>query len=209
MNRLVTRSCVWRRWERVISYSGSIAGEAQMQRLVHRRSILRAVGMTLPLVMLPHIAAAEQPGQHGAPGTPPPATQSPAAQSPDIADIFIGELGKRIISDYYQRHLYDWQQSPEGREYKKHKNKNKNKGLPPGLAKKGTLPPGLAKQLARNGHLPPGLERRSLPHDLVVQLPPLQPAYRYVIVDNRVLLIQAASNLILDALDVAAIEILN
>jgi len=40
-------------------------------------------------------------------------------------------------------------------------------------------------------------------------LPPLQPAYRYVIVDDRVMLIRAASNLILDVLEVAAIEILN
>ncbi|MEZ5832690.1 MAG: hypothetical protein R3D05_16065 [Dongiaceae bacterium] len=152
---------------------------------------------------------AEQPGQSGAPGTHSTGTQAPASQTPDVADIFIGELEKRIISDYYRRHLNEWQQSPEGREYKKGKNKNKhNGGLPPGLAKKGTLPPGLAKQLARNGHLPPGLEKRSLPNDLIVQLPPLQPAYRYVIVDNRVMLIKAASNLILDVLEVAALEIL-
>ncbi|HEV8388386.1 MAG TPA: hypothetical protein VGQ35_01010 [Dongiaceae bacterium] len=181
-----------------------------MQRFVHRPSILRAAGAALSLVLLSHAAAAEQPGQNGAPGTPPPAAQSPAVQSPDAVDIFIGELEKRIIGDYYQRHLYEWQQSPEGHEYGKHKNKkNKHKGLPPGLAKKGTLPPGLAKQLARNGHLPPGLDYHPLPQDLVVQLPPLQPAYRYVIVDDRVMLIQAASNLILDVLEVAAIEILN
>jgi len=178
-----------------------------MQRFVHRRSILRAMGVALPLLVLPHATWAEQPGQNGAPGTQPPATQSPAAQSPDAVDIFIGELEKRIIGDYYRRHVYQWEQSPEGRDYKKHK--NKHKGLPPGLAKKGSLPPGLAKQLARNGHLPPGLDYHPLPQDLIVQLPPLQPAYRYVIVDDRVMLIQAASNLILDVLEVAALEILN
>jgi len=185
-----------------------------MQRFVHRRSILRAMSVALPLAFLSHAAWAEQPGQNGAPGAQSPATQpsptqSPATQSPDAVDIFIGELEKRIIGDYYRRHVYEWEQSPEGREYHKNKKKNKHKGLPPGLAKKGTLPPGLAKQLARNGHLPPGLEYHSLPNDLIVQLPPLQPGYHYRIVDNRVLLIQAASNLILDVLQVAAIEILN
>ena len=177
-----------------------------MQRLTHRRSVLRAIGIALPIALLSSAALADQPGQNGAPGTQPSATQPQTAQSPDAADIFIGELEKRIIGDYYQRHLVEWQQSPDGRDYNKHK--NKHKGLPPGLAKKGTLPPGLAKQLARNGHLPPGLEYRSLPNDLIMQLPPLQPAYRYVIVDNRVMLIQAASNLILDVLEVAALEIL-
>jgi hypothetical protein len=42
-----------------------------------------------------------------------------------------------------------------------------------------------------------------------VQLPPLQSPYRYTIVDNKVLLVRAASNLILDVLEVAAIELLN
>jgi hypothetical protein len=182
--------------------TGSPNEDLLMTRLIHRRTVLRAVTVGLPLVLLPTAGWADQPGQQGAPGT-----QTSATQAPDVGDIFIGELEKRIIQDYYRRHLVAFEQSPEGRDYKKHKNKHKG-GLPPGLAKKGTLPPGLAKQLARNGHLPPGLEYHALPQDLVVQLPPLQPAYRYTIVDDKVLLVQAASNLILDALEVAAIEIL-
>lgn len=173
-----------------------------MQRYFHRRSVLQAMGMALPLVLLSPAASAEQPGQHGAPGTP-------VAEAPDAGDIFIGELEKRLIASYYQRHLVAYQQSPEWHDYSKNKGKKKHKGLPPGIAKKGTLPPGIAKQLARNGHLPPGLEYRPLPHDLIVQLPPLQPGYHYRIVDDRVLLIQAASNLILDVMTVAALEILD
>jgi hypothetical protein len=133
---------------------------------------------------------------------------SSRAQAQDAVDIFIGELEKRLMRDYYERQLRSWEDSDEGRAYQKGK-KKKYKSLPPGLAKKGKLPPGLAKQLARNGHLPPGLEYRGLPQDLMVQLPPLDPHYGYVIVDNRVLLIQRASNLILDVLEVAAIELLN
>lgn len=170
-----------------------------MRQLLDRRSILLAMGLSLPLALCHGTALADAPGANGAPG----------AQSPSVADIFLGELEKRIIGDYYRRHLYAWEQSPEGHEYKKHKKKNKRKGLPPGIAKKGALPPGIAKQLARNGQLPPGLDYHPLPPDLIVQLPPLQPAYRYVIVDNRVMLIQAASNLILDVLQVAAIELLD
>ena len=133
------------------------------------------------------------------------------ADSPSLGDIFIGELERRLIASYYQRHLVAYQQSPEWQEYSKNKGKkkHKHKGLPPGLAKKGKLPPGIAKQLARNNQLPPGLEYRPLPHDLIVQLPPLQPGYRYRIVDDRVLLIKAASNVILDVLTVAAVDLLN
>ncbi|HWR50319.1 MAG TPA: hypothetical protein VN428_04385 [Bryobacteraceae bacterium] len=46
-------------------------------------------------------------------------------------------------------------------------------GLPPGLAKKGDLPPGLYKQLRRKGHLPPGLEKKmvAFPPYLLERLP--------------------------------------
>ena len=123
------------------------------------------------------------------------------ADSPSVGDIFIGELEKRLIASYYQRHLVAYQQSPEWQEYSKSKGKKKHKH-------KG-LPPGIAKQLARNGQLPPGLEYHPLPHDLIVQLPPLQAGHRYVVADNRVMLIQAASNLILDVMTVAALDLLN
>jgi hypothetical protein len=164
-----------------------------------RRSLVLAVALAVPFVLSTGAAWSNQPGQAGAPG----------AESPDAADIFFGELQKRLISSYYERHVHEWEHSPEGRDYKKGKKKNKHKGLPPGLAKKGGLPPGIAKQLVRNGQLPPGLQYHDLPHDLVVQLPPVAYPYRYVIADDRVMLIQAASNLILDVLTVAAIEILD
>jgi hypothetical protein len=138
---------------------------------------------------------------------------------PSVGAIVIDEVARRALYDYYQRHLQEYQTSPG---YDGHENENedgnshgnshgngngnghgKNKGgLPPGLAKKSTLPPGLQKQLARNGHLPPGLEYRSLPPDLLVQLPPMTPGYRYVILDDRVMLIRAATNVIMDILQV-------
>ena len=173
-----------------------------MLRSLHRRSVLLA----LPILALTPTAWADQPGQNGAPGT----QAVVVAETPSIGDIFIGEVEKRIISDYYSRHLVAFEQSPEYVEYGKHKNKkNKHKGLPPGIAKKGTLPPGIAMQLERNHQLPSGLAYEPLPHDLVVQLPPVHAGYRYTIVDNKVLLVQEASNLIIDAIEVAALAILN
>ena len=66
--------------------------------------------------------------------------------------------------------------------------------LPPGLAKRQSLPPGLRKQLRERGTLPPGLQKRltPVPQPLGGRLPAL-PAYytRYfagrdlVIVDTR------------------------
>jgi len=141
-----------------------------MQRSIRWHAVPRFAGAAVLLALLSPAALADQPGQNGAPGM-----QTSANQSPDAVDIFIGELEKRIIRDYYERHVYEWEQSPEGRDYKKHK--NKHKGLPPGLAKKGSLPPGLAKQLARNGHLPPGLEKKMhpVPEELCRRLPPPPP----------------------------------
>jgi hypothetical protein len=125
---------------------------------------------------------------------------------PSVGDIVIDEVARRILHDYYARNANAWVVAhPEPESGNKKKNKNKHKGLPPGIAKKGTLPPGIAKQLVRNGQLPPGLEYRSLPPDLIVQLPPIAPDYRYVIADNRVMLIRAATNVILDVLEVPGI----
>lgn len=145
------------------------------------------------------------------PSTEPRATTTQSSEPPllmaqSVGDIIIGEIERRILRDYYQRHYDDWQRETGG---KKHKKKGNGKSLPPGLAKRGELPPGLAKQLVRNGQLPPGLEQRDLPPDLLTRLPRLDPAYRYIIADDKVLLVRAATNVILDVLTVAAIDLLD
>lgn len=118
-----------------------------------------------------------------------------------VGEIILTEIERRLIASYYQQHYEEWDA-----ENRNNGNRHKNKELPPGLAKKGTLPPGLYKQLVRNGSLPPGLEARSLPNDLSIQLPPRPSSQRLVIVDDKVLLVQAATNVILDVLTVAAID---
>jgi hypothetical protein len=120
-----------------------------------------------------------------------------------VATIVLSAVEKRLIGDYYQHQYTAWVETESPG---KGKGKNKHGKLPPGLAKKGTLPPGLAKQLARNGTLPPGLAKRALPHELLVQLPPRPTGYQLVLVDDRVMLIQAATNLIMDVVVVAAAD---
>jgi hypothetical protein len=78
-----------------------------------------------------------------------------------------------------------------------------SKGLPPGLAKKGKLPPGLQKHLDKNGKLPPGLQKRlePLPRDLEVRLPRLPEYWERVILQEHVVLIDRRTQRILDIIE--------
>ncbi len=106
---------------------------------------------------------------------------------------------KRIIAGYFQRQYGVWLAT-------RGVGKATHGALPPGLAKKGTLSPGLAGQLERNGRLPPGVTKHELPDDLLAQLQPRPAGYEFIVVDDRVLLIQSATDLILDILTVAAAD---
>ncbi len=72
-------------------------------------------------------------------------------------------------------------------------------GLPPGLAKRESLPPGLARQLRERGHLPPGLERHihDLPADLVLRLP-VERNRRWIMIGGNVILLDETTSLIVD-----------
>lgn len=87
--------------------------------------------------------------------------------------------------------------------YKKNKHKNKKeRGLPPGLAKREQLPPGLAKQLEKNGRLPPGLEKQALPDDLLLRLPSCKGnSIECALVGDRVVLIDKTTDLVLDLIE--------
>lgn len=71
---------------------------------------------------------------------------------------------------------------------------------PPGLAKKhnGCLPPGIAKKYQLGHSLPDTVEFQPLPTGILVQLHPV-PGYRYVQVDQDVLLIGEATKKVIDA----------
>jgi hypothetical protein len=107
------------------------------------------------------------------------------------------ELERRVIREYLDKY------GPGGaaeHEYgKTGKDKKARQGLPPGLARKKSLPPGLAGQLQKNGTLPPGLAKRDLPDDLRGRLPPAPEGYeRSLLEDATVVLIEKATGRIAD-----------
>lgn len=61
------------------------------------------------------------------------------------------------------------------------------------------LPPGIAKKVARGGSLPPGIAKRYFPSDLTSQLPP-RPGQQWLVLGTDILLIDAATQIILDVL---------
>lgn len=102
------------------------------------------------------------------------------ATRPDVTSSF-GPEQERFIREWFAR--------------------NRSRGnLPPGLAKRDTLPPGLQRQLQRNGTLPPGLERRvePLPFPLERELPPISDGMHRVILAGNVILLEDATSRIVD-----------
>ena len=95
------------------------------------------------------------------------------------------EVERELIGEYYKNsELYD--------------KKKSKRGLPPGLAKKDRLPPGLEKHLEKSGRLPPGLEKRLLPDELSSRLPRRDNNTIRRIVGDDVVLLDAATDLVLD-----------
>ena len=129
-----------------------------------------------------------------------------------VVDVVFSELERQIMSDYFGKNRVSVEEEDarsdrregdrkKGKKAKKRgKDKDKKRGLPPGLAKKKRLPPGLARQLERNGTLPPGLAKRDLPPRLEASLPDPWPGTERKIVDNNVVLLEKGTNLILDVL---------
>ena len=86
-----------------------------------------------------------------------------------------GDHCRVVVRDYYDRHA-----------------------LPPGLAKKQSLPPGLRKQLHERGHLPPGLDKHmvAVPVELDRELPPLPPHHTRFFVDSDLLVVDVRTNFV-------------
>jgi hypothetical protein len=91
-------------------------------------------------------------------------------------DVRIGDHDRVLIRDYY-------------------KTAKHNKGLPPGLAKRGgNLPPGLAKR----DKLPPGLQGEPLPYDLEKQLTRLPSSYVRIRVGEDIVLMDGNTRVMVD-----------
>ena len=61
------------------------------------------------------------------------------------------------------------------------------------------LPPGIARKVARGGELPPGIAKKTLPTSLLAQLP-ARPGEEWRVVGTDVLLVEIATNVIVDLL---------
>lgn len=122
-----------------------------------------------------------------------------------LVDRVLTEYERAVIRDYLRSQGYwhgddrDVGRGSEGRG----RGNGRGGGLPPGLQRQVDqgrgLPPGLARQLEQGRGLPPGLQTRPLPDDLASRLPS-RPGTRRVMVDRTVVLIDTATNVILDVL---------
>jgi hypothetical protein len=104
-------------------------------------------------------------------------------------DVFT-EVEKRIIREYCAAHEGPSANCGNAAHESRGKGKNKRK----------TLPPGIAKNLQRGKPLPPGIAKQVLPADLQQRLPK-RDGYERLIVDGRVILIEAATRIVRDVLE--------
>lgn len=110
-------------------------------------------------------------------------------------DASFSEAERQIIKKYFG----DREISVSDGQVKSKKSKKGKKGMPPGLAKRDSLPPGLERQLQKNGTLPPGLAKKNLPSDLTRQLPPAPEGYeRQIVEDAAIVLIHKATGKVAD-----------
>jgi hypothetical protein len=92
-------------------------------------------------------------------------------------EVAFSERDRHLIRDYYGR-----------------------RRLPPGLAKRSSLPPGLQKQVQERGHLPPGLQGERLPDELESRLSPVPEGYVRVRVGTDIVLMNTRTRVIMDVI---------
>lgn len=100
------------------------------------------------------------------------------------------ELEKRVIREFCSAHKGTASACREDAPERAGKHKHKRKSLPPGIA----------RNLQRGKPLPPGIAKQVLPADLEDQLPD-RDGYERLIVDGRVILVDAATRIVRDILE--------
>lgn len=65
-----------------------------------------------------------------------------------------------------------------------------------GRGRGGGLPPGIARNLERGKPLPPGIAKQYLPQNVIVQLPSPGTGLEYIIVAGKLLLVEAATQIV-------------
>lgn len=127
--------------------------------------------------------ASSTPGPSAAASTKPAASRTPVKDYSETAAVPTGfnSAERHSIQTCFDQHASE---------------------LPPGLAKRESLPPGLQRQVEKGGTLPPGLQKRVQPMPQVCEtdLAMLPQGYRRLVYGNRVMLVDPKSK-ILDGFD--------
>ncbi|WP_339614531.1 anti-virulence regulator CigR family protein [uncultured Parvibaculum sp.] len=142
-------------------------------------------GVTLALALAPASAFADPPGKMTGPGKGNAAHGNPHAGKPGPAGK--GKAGNEIL-DASINVRFSTSEADIIRNYF---------GAHPAETK--PLPPGIARNLQRGKPLPPGIAKRYLPSTLKAQLP-ARDGYERLLVGNDVLLVKAATGIIVDVL---------
>lgn len=91
--------------------------------------------------------------------------------------VVFSDQDRALIRDYYEE---------------------RQRRLPPGLAKKGKIPPGHAKRFERGAPIPQGMPYRALPGDLERRLARLPDGYVRVILDTDIYIMNTRTRVVLD-----------
>lgn len=83
---------------------------------------------------------------------------------------------------------------------------NRYRGLPPGLAKQGKIPPGHAWRMLRDGRLPPDVAYRYLPAELEGRLSRLSDGYVRIIVGSDIGILHTRTRLVADVIHDIAVH---
>ena len=75
------------------------------------------------------------------------------------------------------------------------------RGLPPGLAKQGKIPPGHAYKLQRHQGIPPGVTWEYLPADVERRLSRLPDGYVRIVIGNDVAILHTRTRVVLDVIE--------
>lgn len=96
------------------------------------------------------------------------------------AGVVFSDQDRAIIQDYYRTYY---------------------RGLPPGLAKKGKIPPGHAAKLRRYQGVPPGVSWEYLPSDVERRLSRLPDGYARVVIGADIAILNTRTRVVLDLIE--------
>lgn len=96
----------------------------------------------------------------------------------DVRVVF-SDRDRAIIRDYYRNY----------------------RGLPPGLAKQGKIPPGHAFRMQRHQGVPPGVTWEYLPDDVERRLSRLPDGYVRIVIGTDVAILHTRTRVVLDVIE--------